>query len=270
MPDAGFTPSSCEESQTETLISAGDKDPQTINTKIDSNGATKLYLIRDVRQVDPTTDPTYSNINNTLTSPDNSHDQDPSTAGSISAITSGQNYQGRWDFGSLQSSKGIGVLMLSTIVGGTHTVQVRHSENASDWSSYITIITGGSSVAKALYVPFTSVSFRYVEVRYNSSASSVSGQIFEVFIADEGYGELTGDLQIYDEERSTWRSLPNQPSELVKLKSWEGDSVQIVTIKMEDMPIPHKNISGDMFRLQDIINGKINYSLELVKVNPCE
>ena len=98
--DVNVTAGVCEASQVVQIQAAGDKAAGTTNTKFESNGAKRLYIIRDADQVTASvTDPTFTDVGSgVIGSPDNCHDQDGNTLTTFRSSSSQGQAQTRFDF----------------------------------------------------------------------------------------------------------------------------------------------------------------------------
>lgn len=264
----------CEESQAETLLAAADRAIGTINTKINTKGATKLYMMRDIREVVSTTTVIATLIAGAFTDLTNTDDKDQSTKGTSFDSTSTTNPHLRFDFGSLATRKYSIIDSLSSL--GITTIRFRTNTDGdtaspTTWSAWTTYFSSSSSFAKRS-VFLVDINCRHIEIDISHAHSGAHNyNIFEVYDGNEAWGAITFDFQIFDAARSVWRSAPGQPTVANIDTVADGDTVQIFKIDMDSMPIPHKVTTSDMFRIQEVITkGKVNYSIELIKVDPCK
>ena len=252
---------SCEESQVEILQTAGNKTAQTFTDEVNTKGVTKLYIIRDAREITPTTTVTQSTVAGTVNNGANAVDKDASTNSTLSVPTSIAPAIQRFDFGSI-ATRSLGILHSST-TGTIGTLSYRIGDTTGS-GSWVDIYVSQGPVSKTLFT-LAATSFRFVDIRLAVTVSiTKTANIFEVFDLVEGWGEINFSMEIQDTARSSWISLPDQPS-ISTLKTYEGDTQTTDTV---NVTLPHK--ATGLLRFVQVINGKANYSCAVIKVDPCK
>ncbi len=251
-------------SENEVVQIAQDYTPQTFTDTFSTKGATKLYINRDIRETVPTTNVTVTAVSGTVSGASSAGDQDTSTNAIMTDRTSFGDAIINADFGSL-STRDLAVLF--DPIGGL-TQQLRYRVNTDGdvatptaWTSEVLFFSGAGG-AKQLFTVGSGLNFRHAEIRLTVlNTNFASTHIFEVFDANEGWGEIDLDLQMLDEARSEWVSIPDQPA-FSTLKSWEGD-----TKDTQEVDITMPNQSSQLRTVQNL-NGKANYSMQISKTDP--
>jgi len=251
-------------SENEITQVAQDYLPQTFTDAFTTKGATKLYITRDIREIIPTSTVTMSVIQGTISPVANAGDKDTSTFANMSDNTGSTDPIMRGDFGSL-ATRDIAILW-QTAQNFTTTLQYRVNTDGdvatpTTFTSFVTFHTG-TIEPKQLFTVGSGLNFRHVEIKLiTSSTFFVSARIFEVFDANEGWGDIDLDLQIFDEARSEWVSVPDQPT-FIDLKSWNGDAKDTQEV---DITMPNQS---NQLRTVQVLNAKTNYSMQISKTDP--
>lgn len=269
MPDADFIGSLCLDSEWESLIAAGDKSPQDFNITFNTKGAEKLYIITDIRRVEPASAPTATVIQGSVSNISRSVDKDAS----VNSLTTtyfdqnpGSEPIGEYDFGSEDSTREVLVAWSSgATVPGVHQFWYRWADSGKSFSSWIligTIPSGGSQpYTRSLIGSHTNMQF--IQLRATTNQSTMAMQVHEIWDISLGLGQIQNQsIQINDTERSDWKDAPDIDILSVLDSSAEDKS----SVKVVGITPKHNS----QIRYHANLDAKANLSVQLVKVNPCE
>lgn len=247
---------SCEESQFEILqaaanVSNGDT-PLLINTK----GAEKLYIIRDVRQVFPTSNVSNSLVSGNVQNLGNSIDKDLNTFSNYNGGASTTNGLVLYDFGSINNRNPAASGRISGNTNGT--LRMRWSTDNATWSAWETV-SFGSNTPQVTVAPFGVVSMRYVQLEFFGNAvGGTQVNAYEVFDINEGYGGSNFRLEVKDIERNIWHTIPDNPNFTTLFTTSETTVIDTI------LPYTTTNFRGVIDN-----TGLVNISVIIVKVKPC-
>jgi hypothetical protein len=245
-----------KESIWETVFS-GDYDDGTHNKLINTEGADKVYFIRQVNDITDATDPTPTLIAGTWSNLANCVDDNFTTSSDCLDATSTTDPQIRFDYGSILI-RDMGINFGFASVSTLATLEYRYSNDAVGWSSWITARSSDAIVPKTT-VYIGELSFRYIELRFvGTVASNSTCELYQVYDKNKEHGINNMSLQIYDTTRNSWVDSGDITFSSLDPRTIDNQK-EVKTSGL--LPFTSENL-----RLQLTNTGKCNVSMTIVKV----
>lgn len=254
----------CEESQVETLFTAADRAKGIQTKEFNTKGATTLYLIRDVRDVADGADPPLGTvIQGTINNIANATDDDGNTTTRFFDRDTAADAIAEWDFGAA-ASRSIGIIIsIPTSSNQSFTISYAIDPDGLGFGGFTNFITAATSLTKTRFKLFDSQTVFKIRIKViNSLNVSRPADVHQIFDLEKEHGTNILSLEFFDQARSDWK---NHTTFSTLDPLFDGANA----VKIDSSGnLPHK--ASGLLRVSVDNLGKCNYSLVVIKADPCK
>lgn len=254
----------CEESQVETLFTAADRAKGILTKEFNTKGATTLYLIRDIRDFSDGADPPLGTvIQGTITSIANATDDNSDTAAIFQDSDVITDPIAEWDF-TAAASRSIGVIaQITSQTFSNWDVFYAIDPDGLGFGAFVKFISASTLLAKTRFKLFDSQTVQKLRIKaVNSGIGDRQFQLLEIFDLEKEHGTNQLSLEFFDQARSDWKNFTT-------FSTLDPFFASATVVKIDTgSNMPHK--ASGLLRVSLNNAGKCNYSLIVIKADPCK
>lgn len=255
----------CEESQVETLYTAADRGDGSGTKEFNTKGATKLYFIRDVRDVTDGADPpTGTVIQGTVSNISSTTNDSSSTGCTFTDSTGLTDPVAEWDWGSAASRTIEAIVSKTTNPPITGNWSYAIDPDGLGFGGYTNFKNGNTAKIRATL--FTSQTVYKLRIKFIESGTAANRivNLHEVYDTKKEHGFQTSiGLEFFDQARSDWKSHTAFGTDMDPF--FDGADAVVINTASN---MPHK--ASGLLRLKYTNTGEVNFSLVVIKVDPCK